>query len=68
MPNFCNDLAENSKEENSQETCRELARNLPNKTQNHKRCIAFFKLTATATNAELHNQGAAVLAPLGALG
>jgi len=51
-----------------QRTFRELARNLPNNTQNHKRLIAFSDATATATNAELHNQGAAVLAPLGALG
>ena len=51
-----------------QRAFRELARNLPNKSQIHKRLIAFFHATATATNAELHNQGAAVLAPLNALG
>ena len=51
-----------------QRTYRKLARHLPNKTQNHKRRIVFFDATATATNAALHNQGAAVLAPLGAFG
>ena len=62
--------------ENLQRTSKKLARkaktlqrtskNPPNKSQNHKRQIACFDATATATNAELQNEGAAVLAPLGA--
>ena len=62
--------------ENLQRTSKKLARNArnlqrtsknpPNQTQNHRRHIACFD--ATATNAELQNQGAAVLAPLGAFG
>jgi hypothetical protein len=36
--------------------------------RNLKRPIACFETKATATKAELHNPGAAVLAPLGALG
>ena len=47
---------------------RELARNLPNNFQNHEWPIARFHATTTKTNAELQNQGAVVLAPLGALG
>ena len=64
--------------ENAQRTNGELARNAktfqrtsknpPNKSQNHKRHIARFNATATATNAKLQNEGAAVLAPLGAFG
>ena len=65
-------LWETSKEENWQETCRELARTLQEmqrtfralasnqptaKYQNHTRRIAFFDAIATATNAELQNRG-----------
>ena len=65
-------LRETSKEENKQETCRELARTLQEmqrtfralarklpktESQIHKRRIAFFDAIATATNAELQNRG-----------
>ena len=36
--------------------------------RNQKKHIAFFDATATATKAELYNQGVAVCAPLGAFG
>ena len=62
MQRTCKELVRNLQE--MQRSFRELARNL----QNNKRSIASFHATATATNAELHNQGAAMLAPLGALG
>ena len=51
-----------------QRTCRELARNPPTKSQSHERRFALLDAAATATKAELHNPGAAVCAPLGALG
>jgi hypothetical protein len=50
---------------NLQRTSKKLAKII---LPNLKRPIACFEAKATATNAELHNQGAAVLAPLGALG
>jgi hypothetical protein len=50
---------------NLQRTSKKLAQQI---LPHLKRPIASFGANATATDAELHNQGAAVLAPLGALG
>ena len=53
---------------NRQRTSKKLAKQISKSHTAYCMRIAFVYATATATNAELHNKGAAVLAPLGALG